>query len=166
MMSKADLDILSADVPPAWQRTKVTPKQVKLVQETFNELTPVVDQAAALFYDHFFALDPSLRRLFNVDLEEQGEKLMETLALVVDHLGEPEQFIDEVRELGRRHVGYGVVPEYYQTMREALLWMLAQALGDAFNDEVAAAWAAAYEMLADEMLAGAAEKEGDARRQA
>ena len=101
--------------------------------------------------------------MFTVDLEDQGQKLMEKLALVVRHLGEPQQFMDEVRELGRRHAGYGVEAQHYQTMREALFWMLAQALEEKFTDEVAAAWAAAYGLLTDVMLAGAAE-EGNGRK--
>lgn len=156
MTSKADLNGSYAR-----RRAKVTPKQIELVQQTFERVAPVVDRAAALFYDHLFALDPSLCLMFNVDLEDQGQKLMEKLALVVRHLGEPEQFMDEVRELGRRHVAYGVKLEHYRTMREALFWMLAQALGEAFDDEVAAAWAAAYALMTDAMLAGAA-GEGDA----
>ena len=153
-MSKADFDAPSAEVVPAWKRAKVTPKQVRLVQETFERVVPIADKAAALFYDRFFALDPSLEQLFDVEMDEQGEKLMETLAWVVRQLGEPESFVDEVRELGRRHVSYGVKPEDYRTMREALFWMLAQALEDAFTDEVADAWAAAYALLAETMLAG------------
>lgn len=163
MMSKADLNGSSVEASSTWRPAQVTPKQIQLVQETFERVEPLVDRAATLFYDHLFALDPSLQLLFDVELEDQGQKLMDKLALVVRHLGEPEQFMTEVRELGRRHVTYGVAPEHYQTMREALFWMLAQALGDAFNDEVAAAWAAAYGLLTDTMLAGAAE-EGNNRK--
>ena len=161
MMSKADLNASTTEAPSTWRPPKVTPRQIRLVQETFERVVPLVERAATLFYDHLFVLDPSLRLMFDVDLEDQGQKLMEKLALVVRHLGEPEQFIDEVRELGRRHVDYGVAPEHYRTMREALFWMLAQALGDAFTDEVAAAWAAAYGLLTDVMLAGAAGEEGN-----
>lgn len=160
MMSKADLNASSAEALSAWRPVKVTPKQIQLVQESFERAAPMIDGSVALFYDHLFALDPSLRLMFDVDLEDQGRKLMEKLALVVHHLDEPQQFMDEVRGMGRRHVTYGVEPEHYQTMREALFWMLAQALGDAFTDEVAAAWAAAYALLTDVMLAGAAEEEG------
>lgn len=158
MMSKADLNGSSVDTPSAWRPAKVTPKQIQLVQETFERVEPLVDRASALFYDHLFALDPSLQMMFDDDLEDQGRILMESLALAVRHLGEPQQFMDEVRELGRRHAGYGVVPEHYRTMREALFWMLAQALEEKFTDEVVAAWAAAYGLLTEVMLAGAAEE--------
>ena len=164
MMSKADFSAPSIGIPPAWQRTRVTAKQVRLVQKSFKRLVPIADKAAALFYDRFFALDPSVQPMFEVDINVQGEKLMETLAWVVHHLEEPETFMDDVRELGKRHVSYGVKPEHYLTMREALFWMLAQALGDEFTDEVAAAWAAAYALLADAMLSGAAGEEEDSSK--
>lgn len=157
MTSKANLNGRSARPRP-----KVTPKQIRLVQESFERVAPMVDRAATLFYDHLFALDPSLCLMFDVDLEDQAQKLMDKVALVVRHLGEPEEFVDDARELGRRHVAYGVEPEHYQTMREALFWMLAQGLGERFTDEVAAAWAAAYSLLTDAMLAGAAEEGGTA----
>ncbi len=166
MMSEADLNGVSREGQAAWKRIKVTPKQVRLVQETFKRVVPIADKAAALFYDRFFALDPSVKSLFDVDMDAQGEKLMESLTWIVYHLGEPDTFMDEVRGLGKRHVSYGVEPEHYQTMREALFWMLAQGLGEAFTDEVAAAWAAAYSLLANTMLEGAAEREGDTSRRA
>ena len=49
-----------------------------------------------------------------------------------------------MQALGRRHAGYGVRPEHYDTVGAALLWTLEQGLGDAFTDDVRAAWAEAY----------------------
>jgi hemoglobin-like flavoprotein len=61
-----------------------------------------------------------------------------------------------VEALGRRHVGYGVRDEHYSTVGEALIWTLAQGLGDAFTSEVREAWAAAYSWLAFTMQRAAA----------
>lgn len=137
----------------------MTPKQIALVQETFEMVVPIAEQAAALFYDRLFVLDPSLRPLFRSDMKTQGQKLMSTLALAVHGLRQPEKIIPAVQHLGRRHVGYGVRPEHYATVGEALLWTLAQGLGEAFTPEAEAAWTAVYTLVATVMQEAAAEVE-------
>jgi hemoglobin-like flavoprotein len=134
----------------------MTPQQINLVQDTFNMVAPIAEQAAALFYDRLFTLDPSLRPMFHGDMTEQGRKLMATLALAVSGLNQPEKIIPAVQHLGRKHVAYGVQPEHYDIVGEALLWTLGQGLGDAFTVETEEAWTAAYMMLANVMEGAAA----------
>lgn len=126
-------------------------KQVRLVQESFARVVPIAETAAALFYERLFTLDPSLRPMFKGDMRSQGQKLMNTLTLVVRSLDKPEKILPAVQHLGRRHAGYGVQPAHYQTVGEALLWTLAQGLGETFTEEVKAAWVAAYVFLASTM---------------
>jgi hemoglobin-like flavoprotein len=128
---------------------------IRLVQESFEKVAPIADTAAALFYDRLFTLDPSLRPLFKSDLKAQGKKLMAALALAVRGLHKPAQIIPAVQQLGRRHVAYGVQPSHYETVGQALLWTLAQGLGEEFTPEVEAAWTTAYNTLASLMLAAA-----------
>jgi hemoglobin-like flavoprotein len=129
----------------------VTPEQIALVQETFELVAPISDTAAALFYGRLFQLDPSLRSMFKGDMSAQGKKLMSTLALVVRGLSAPERIVPAVQNLGARHAGYGVRDEHYATVGAALLWTLAQGLGDRFTEAAAAAWAAAFALLASLM---------------
>jgi hemoglobin-like flavoprotein len=65
-----------------------------------------------------------------------------------------------VRQLGARHVGYGVRDEHYATVGTALLWTLEKGLAEEFTPEVRDAWAAAYGLLADVMQMGAADAAG------
>lgn len=127
------------------------PEQIDLVRTSWTKVLPIQEQAAALFYARLFELDPSLRSLFRGDMAEQGRKLMTTLNVVVQGLTRLEAILPSVQELGRRHVGYGVRGRDYATVGAALLWTLAQGLGDAFTPEVEAAWAAAYGTLASVM---------------
>jgi hemoglobin-like flavoprotein len=135
----------------------MTPKQINLVQNTFEMVVPIADLAATLFYDRLFELDPYLRPMFHGPIEEQGKKLMTTLALAVRGLNQPEKIIPAVQSLGRKHVGYGVQPAHYAVVGEALLWTLAQGLGELFNAETKEAWTAAYTLLATVMQEAAAE---------
>lgn len=135
---------------------KITRRQAQLVQETMKLATPS-EVVADLFYRRLFTLDPALRALFHDDMEAQGKKLMAALALVAHNLEHPERLLPVVRRLGQRHVSYGVQPEDYRPVGGALLWALAQVLGEAFTPEVEEAWAATYRLLASIMQEAAME---------
>lgn len=126
-------------------------QQIALVQSSFENVKPIAGIAADLFYTRLFELDPSLRHMFKSDLGEQKIKLMSTLAFAVAGLSQPERILGAVRDLGRRHAGYGVQAEHYQTVGAALLWTLRQGLGEKFSPAVAEAWAAAYTLVATTM---------------
>jgi hemoglobin-like flavoprotein len=128
--------------------------QIQLVQESFEQVRPIANVAADLFYDRLFELDPDLRPLFKDDLSEQKHSLMTTLSFAVAGLNKPEKILPAVRQLGARHVGYGVQEHHYQTVGAALLWTLGQGLGDQFTPEVKEAWTAVYTLLAQTMQAG------------
>jgi hemoglobin-like flavoprotein len=126
-------------------------QQIQLVQESFEHVKPITDIAADIFYGRLFELDPALRPYFKDDMAEQKAKLMTTLAFAVAGLKQPEKLLPAVRQLGRRHIGYGVQIGHYQTVGEALLWTLGQGLGDKFTPAVEEAWTAAYMLLAATM---------------
>ena len=135
----------------------MTPDQIRLVQESFRLVLPTAEQAAALFYRRLFDTDPGTRRLFaHADLEAQGRKLMAAIAFVVGALPRPEGMLKTVRDLARRHVGYGVREHHYATVGAALLWTLERGLGEAFTAETREAWAAAYGLLSSAMVEAAA----------
>ncbi len=134
----------------------MTPDQIALVQNSFKSVVPIKETAADLFYGRLFELDPDVRALFKGDMKEQGRKLMTMIATAVNGLTNLESIVPAVQELGIRHVGYGVKPEDYNTVAAALLWTLEQGLGDAWNDDLKAAWTAAYTVLADTMKEAAA----------
>jgi len=129
----------------------MTPKQIALVQATWKQVEPIAGQAAALFYSRLFLLDPSLRRLFKGDMQEQGTKVMSMISIAVSSLARLESIVPAVQALGRRHAGYGVQPRHYATVGAALVWTLEQGLGKAFTKETEDAWRAAYGVLAATM---------------
>jgi hemoglobin-like flavoprotein len=135
----------------------VSPTQIQLVQTTWKKLLPIQNEAARLFYDKLFALDPSAQALFKSgDLREQGRKLTAMITTAVNGLNRLDTIVPAVRELGRRHAGYGVTDAHYHTVGTALIWTLEQGLGDDFTPEVQAAWVDVYTLLADTMKQAAA----------
>jgi hemoglobin-like flavoprotein len=135
----------------------MTPEQIEIVRSNWAAVEPIAPQAADLFYGKLFELDPKLRPLFKEDMAEQKEKLMDMLAVAVKGLTKLDTIVPAVRNLGMRHVDYGVTEDHYATVGEALLWTLEQGLGDQFTDDAKEAWTEVYTVLSEQMLQAAAE---------
>jgi hemoglobin-like flavoprotein len=134
----------------------MTPTEVALVKSTFAMVAPHARQAGLTFYSTLFALDPATRSLFPTEIEPQSKKLMQVLAFAVQNLEHPDTLLPAVRDLGKRHVGYGVVAAQYGSVATALLKTLADALGPEWTPDVEKAWIAAYTVLSTEMKKAAA----------
>jgi class 3 adenylate cyclase/hemoglobin-like flavoprotein len=129
---------------------------VFVVQSTFAQLMPQADHFAAVFYEHLFRLDPSLRALFTrTDFVRQRRMLLNMIGVTVRGLDRLDGVVPTLRDLGRRHVGYGVRPEHYETASRALLSALENCLGGDFTPEVREAWAAVFTWMRDVMLGDA-----------
>ena len=140
-------------------------EQINLVQASFEDVRPIAATAAELFYDRLFMLDPSIKHLFKSDMPNQGRMLMSMIGSAVHGLKDLDNLAPVLRNLGARHVGYGVREEHYVTVGTALLWTLSAGLGEKFTPEVREAWTAAYGLLADVMQFGALEVERIKRHQ-
>jgi hemoglobin-like flavoprotein len=134
----------------------MTPEQIALVEQSFAKILPIKDRAAGLVYDRLFEIDPSLRALFKGDMARQRSMLAVAIAMIVRGLRTPVTIVPALQEMGRRHAGYGVRPEHYATVGEALLWALERALGEGFTPETRTAWAEAYDLVASTMIEAAA----------
>jgi len=135
----------------------LTLAQKTLVQDSFATIAPIADDAAVLFYQRLFELDPSLEPMFRGNMAEQRKKLMQMLTAAVKGLDRLDQLVPVVENLGRRHAGYGVTDAHYDTVGSALLWTLEMGLGRAFTTEVKDAWATVYGLLATTMKEAARE---------
>lgn len=134
----------------------MTPEQITLVRSSFARVLPIKETAADLFYTRLFELDPSLKPLFKGDMKEQGLKLMAMIGTAVAGLDRLDSIVPAVQAMGRRHSGYGVQDQHYETVASALLWTLEQGLGAAFTPDVKSAWTSAYGVLAGTMKEAAA----------
>jgi hemoglobin-like flavoprotein len=134
----------------------MTPKQIELVQASWRLVIPIEDTAAVLFYNRLFELDPSLRKMFRGNMQQQGHRLMTMLGYAVAGLSQLDVLVPALRDLGRRHRGYGVAAAHYEMVGSAFLWTLEKGLGAAFTPEVKDAWAAVYGVMASTMQEAAA----------
>ncbi|HZI02127.1 MAG TPA: globin domain-containing protein, partial [Flavisolibacter sp.] len=135
----------------------MTPYQVSLVKETWLSVTaldPVI--VGDLFYQKLFEICPEVRPMFTSSLPEQSKKLLYMLNYIISKLHKLEDVVEDVQNLARRHVHYGVKASHYTAVATALLWTLEQGLGKAWTEEVDAAWTACYTTLADAMIQASA----------
>ncbi len=131
----------------------MTEEQKELVKSSWAKVVPISETAAEIFYGKLFEMDPEVKPLFaESDMKEQGKKLMQMINLAVSGLDNLEKLIPAVQDLGRRHVGYGVKKEHYDTVGAALLDTLAVGLADDFTPETKEAWTLTYTTLAGVMI--------------
>lgn len=129
----------------------MTPEKIALVRSSWQQVLPIKDTAAQLFYGQLFELDPSLRSMFKGDMVEQGRKLMMIINTAVNSLDDLGPILGAVEDMGRRHVGYGVTEAHYDTVGSALIWTLGKGLGEQFTPAVKDAWVETYTTLASAM---------------
>ena len=134
----------------------MTQHEKKIVSESYPLIREIAIPVSMLFYGRLFDVDPSLRRLFKVGMKEQSKKFVAMLDSIVESIDDWEKIVPVLRELGQRHVAYGVKEQHYNTLCSALVWAFGQALQPGFDNEVRAAWAAVIRDVNEEMKIGAA----------
>ena len=132
--------------------------QGELLESSFQAVVLHGEAFVAAFYERLFTRFPETRTLFAAtDMLELRKKLQQTLALIVQNLQHPEVLDSMLRELGQRHVTYGIRPEHYPLVGTALMETFEDFLGKHWTQEHHDAWVKAYETVSSLMLQGAQE---------
>ncbi len=131
----------------------LTNAQIDLVRDSFHRLQPDVEIASELLYERLFEIAPELRSMFRSDMTGQGMQFMSTLGVILEHLDDPQALRPYLEKLAQGHAAYGVKPEHFKPMGQALIWSIQKTLGEKFPAGADAAWEAAYDHLAREMIA-------------
>src|SRR6187549_1388463 len=131
----------------------MTNKQIDLVKSSWA-MVATIDPltVGGLFYNRLFEIAPQLKHMFRNSMPEQSKKLLSMINYVISKLNKLEDILDEVAKLARRHVSYGVKPDHYTIVGEALLWTLEKGLADNWNSEVKEAWTDCYHILSSAMI--------------
>ena len=117
----------------------MTPDQIHLLRRSYARVEPQAQLAALSFYKRLFELAPELRPLFTTSIESQATKMVDMLTLAVNLTDRPESLETEMRQLGARHVAYGMKDEHYDLIRRALIDTLGDVLGPDFTPATRAA---------------------------
>ena len=131
----------------------LTQEQIQLVKKSWGPFRRIDPKLVGdVFYSRLFMNHPGLRRLFPKDMNEQYQKLLAMVNLVVGRLNQIDQLADVISELARRHKRYGVRVEHYTAVGNALLWTLEQGMGKDWRPDVREAWIACYSIISDTMI--------------
>jgi ferredoxin-NADP reductase/hemoglobin-like flavoprotein len=127
----------------------------RIIKESFTLLEPVADKATAYFYGRLLAANPRLRALFPPAMDVQRDLLFHALSRIVWSMDNPDALAGYLGRLGRDHRKYGVLPEHYPAVGEALIATLRTFGGDAWTAEAERAWTAGYRFASEQMIAAA-----------
>jgi hemoglobin-like flavoprotein len=138
----------------------MTNKQIDLVKSSWA-MVATIDPVTVggLFYNRLFEIAPQLKHMFRNPMPEQSKKLLAMINYVIGKLDKLDVILDEVAKLARRHAGYGVKPDHYTIVGEALLWTLEKGLAENWNSEVKEAWTDCYQILSSAMINAAEYRE-------
>ncbi|MBV2358429.1 hemin receptor [Thalassococcus sp. CAU 1522] len=128
---------------------------IERIRATWARAAADPGATAAGFYTNLFKIAPQTRALFGTDLTVQGAKLMQTIGFIVDHLDDGDAWQGAARELAIRHVAYGVKPQDYGPVGEALVMTLSETLGEDFDQADREVWSRTYAALSNLMTKAA-----------
>ncbi|PZR29610.1 MAG: hemoglobin [Citrobacter freundii] len=131
----------------------LTLEQIQLIKSSWSPFRRIDPKLVGdVFYSRLFLEHPYLRKLFPKNMEEQYQKLLAMMNLIVGRLNQLDKLTEDIKALARRHVRYGVKAEHYTAVGNALLWTLEQGMGKDWRPEVRDAWTACYTILSDTMI--------------
>ncbi len=126
----------------------------RLLRESLELTLSKDDTFPARFYDVLFERHPEVRAMFHRSTPGAQRKMFaQKLMSIIDAFEEPAKLAREAAAVGGSHENYGVTPEMYAWVGEALIQTLAEACGDAWTVEAERARREAYAKLADAVLA-------------
>ena len=129
---------------------------VTLLRESFDLVLEREPNLTSRFYDNLFSRHPQVKPMFHRSPRATQEKMLaDALVAVIDHLEDAPWLVEKLGAMGIKHIEYGVTPEMYPWVGDALLATLAGVAGSDWNDELAREWGAAYGAITSLMLDGA-----------
>ncbi|AGL21577.1 globin [Actinoplanes sp. N902-109] len=127
-----------------------------MLKESWSLVEERQDKVAGYFYARLFLSHPELRELFPVHMDAQRARLLTAVVTVMQSIDDPVRIDQYLHELGRDHRKFRVDAEHYEILGAALIEALRQVAGAQWDAEYDRAWAEAYAMITEKMLAGAA----------
>lgn len=127
--------------------------EIKILEDTFALVKPKSTEFANCFYQNLFADYPQVQPLFDyTHMEVQEKKLIMALVLIINNLRKLTYLKNILKDMGERHIRYGIVQEHYPMVGIALLKTLETFLEKNWTPGVKQAWIHGYDMVANLML--------------
>ena len=117
--------------------------------------------------NRLFELEPEAKTIFGFDVSsdvsselaksprftKHAKYFIQMIDKALGMLGPDIELLTEILlDLGKKHVGYGVKPEYFPSMGRALIYSVKEQLGEKYTDETKDAWVEVYGALSYDMI--------------
>lgn len=109
------------------------------------------------FYSRLFVAVPEVREMFPLSMSLQRDRLVAALGYTVSNVDDLDRLAPYLQQLGCDHRRFGVHPDHYGPVGDALLATLGDFLGREWTVDLAHDWADAYALVASTMIAAADE---------
>lgn len=131
-------------------------RHLEIVKSTMPALAQHGEEITRVFYANMLGENPELMSQFSAADQKSGaqqSRLAQSILAYVANLDRLENLGPAVEKIAHRHVQTHVTPEQYPLVGRYLLQAMKIVLSDAITPEVLEAWTAAYQQLADVMIA-------------
>lgn len=133
----------------------VSQKTIEIVKATAPILKERGEEITQRMYQIAFEERPDYKRGFettwmqHLDGGGQAHKLAAAVYAYATHIDRLDELATAVNHIAHRHVETRILPEQYSLIGKKLLQAMKDVLQNAATDEVIAAWAEAYDALAN-----------------
>ncbi|RUR57270.1 NO-inducible flavohemoprotein [Vreelandella populi] len=133
----------------------LTPAQEQIIAATAPVVAEHLNTITARFYPLMFERYPQVKPLFNQTHQKNGGQPRALAGSILAYVGvrqNPETARQIMETVVNKHVSLDIQPEHYPIVGECLMVAIGEVLGDAVTAEVADAWGALYQELADLLI--------------
>ncbi len=137
-----------------------SPRTIELVKATVPALEAHGLELTQHFYRRMFSHDPELKNIFNMGNQAGGHQqqaLANAVLAYARNIDNPAALAPVASRIAHKHASIGIRAEHYPIVGGHLLASIREVLGTAATDEIVAAWAEAYQALAELLIAAEAE---------
>jgi hemoglobin-like flavoprotein len=138
-----------------WCAQKNLTLSIELLERTVALIKPKSEDFVSNFYEILFNNSSEIQTLFiNTKMEQQKEKLWQSLEVIIENLRKPKLINVFAKGLGATHAKYGVLVEHYPIVANALIQALKAQMGLEWTPETEKAWVDAYTIIQSAMIDG------------
>lgn len=133
----------------------LTPMQEEIVQATAPVVAEHLDVITQRFYPLMFERYPQVKPLFNQAHQQNGGQPRALAGMILAYVQlrqSPQKARETLEIVVNKHVALDIQPDQYPIVGECLMAAIGEVLGDAVTPEVADAWSALYQELADLLI--------------
>ncbi len=131
--------------------------QIERIKSSYASLQPQWDKVINRCFDRLFVRAPALKDLYPSNMDAVRREYGRVLALLVEKADRLQEVEEMLRDLGKRHRGYGAEPGHYPLLRDALVAGMKDVAGKGWDFQVEFAWKAFMNEIAKAMHYGKVE---------